>query len=112
MRPRVIVFSMSLILAFSLFSCALTTETRTLDDIKAELNCVEYTHGMQWKAIQEKFGNPDVAAMPSAGRKLSQNARIYRGKTVIFHTELRRVEAEQRVRYEEVIIKLEICDAK
>jgi hypothetical protein len=67
---------------------------------------------MKWEVVQEIFGIPDFAPKPLAGEKLSENARVYKGKTIIFYTELRKISVGEKIRYEEVVTKLEICSEK
>ena len=109
MRKRFTLLSIVLVLALSSFSCALPS--KTIKEIREPLNCVEYKEGMRWEAIQENFGTPDFAPIPS-GEKLSENTRVYKGKTIIFYTELKKTRVGEKIRYEEVITKLEICSEK
>lgn len=109
MRKRIVINLLILVVvAFGLSACAVPTKTTTLEESKSGLNCLVYTEGIRWKDVQEKFGEPAYAPMPT-GEKLSQNIRIYSDKTIIFHTELKRMKVEGKTRYEEVITKLEIC---
>jgi hypothetical protein len=101
---------MVLILVLSSFSCALPD--KTIKEIKWRLNCVEYKEGMKWEVVQGNFGVPDFAPIPLADEKLSENARVYKGKTVIFYTEIKKIRVGEKIRYEEVITKLEICSEK
>lgn len=110
MKHRFMLLSMVLILVLSSFSCALPD--KTIKEVKWRLNCVEYKEGMKWEVVQENFGVPDVAPIPLAGEKLSENARVYKGKTVIFYTELKKISVGEKIRFEEVVTKLEICSEK
>lgn len=92
-------------------SCSFSNQTVRLEDIESGLNCIAYEEGMKWKLIQETFGEPDCAPVPS-GDSLSKNARIYKDKIVIFHSELKKIKVEGKTRYEEVITKFEICETK
>lgn len=96
------------IVALGICACAVPTKTTTLEEIKPGLNCLVYGEGIEWKAIEEKLGEPDYAPIPT-GQKLGQNIRIYTDKTIMFHTELKRRKVDGKIRYEEIITKLEIC---
>jgi hypothetical protein len=96
------------IVTFGMCACAAPTKTTTLEEIKIGFNCHVYREGMEWKAIEEKFGEPDYAPIPT-GQKLSQNIRIYTELIIMFHTELKRKVVDGKIRYEEVITTVEIC---
>ncbi len=110
MRKRVVInFSLIVILALGLTTCTPFSRTKTLDQIKSDLDCFIYRGGMKWQAVEGKFGEPDFAPVP-AGSKLSQNTRIYTGRTLIFYTGLKKTIEGGKIRYEEVITRLEICE--
>jgi hypothetical protein len=110
MRKRVLInFSIIVIFALALTTCTPFSKPRTLDEIKSDLDCIVYTEGMKWQAVEEKFGKPDFSPIP-AGAKLSQNTRIYKGKTLIFYTGLKKTIVDGKIRYEEIITRLEICE--
>jgi hypothetical protein len=112
MRKRIVFnFSIIAVFVFGLSTCASFTKTKTLEEIKSSLNCVTYQEGMKWQVVQEKFGKPDFTPIPTA-EKLSQNTRIYKDKTIIFYTEIRKTIVHEKPRYEEVITMLEICETK
>lgn len=112
MRKRIVIhLLMIVILTFGLSACLSFTRTRTLEEIKSDLNCIVYKEGMTWKVIEEEFGEPDYAPIPS-GEKLSENARIYEDKTIIFCTELKKIKVDGKIRFEEVIAGLEICEER
>jgi len=112
MKRRIFIsYLMVVILAFGLSACALSTKTRTLEEIRSNLNCITCEEGTKWKSIQEEFGDPDYAPRPTEG-KLSQNTRIYRDRFIIFYTELKRIKVGGKIRFEEVVTKLEICEEK
>ncbi len=109
MRKRIVIDVLVLVIvAFGLSACAVPTKTTTLEESKAGLDCLVYKERIRWKDVQERFGEPDYAPIPTR-EKLSQNIRIYTGKTIIFYTELKRTKVDGKIRYEEVITKLEIC---
>lgn len=110
-RKIFINYLMVAIIAFGLSACALSTKTRTLEEIRSNLNCVVCKEGMKWKSIQEEFGEPDYAPRPTEG-KLSQNTRIYRDRFIIFYTELKKTKVDGKTRFEEVVTKLEICEKR
>jgi hypothetical protein len=66
---------------------------------------------VKWKEVEENFGEPDYAPLPS-GESLSENSRVYRDKIIIFYTDRKRIKADGKTRYEEVITNLEICGKK
>lgn len=66
---------------------------------------------MQWRDIEDKFGEPDFTPIPT-GNSLSQNIRIYKNKFVIVHTELKKMKVNEKIRYLEIVDKLEICCQK
>lgn len=97
------------ILAIVLASCAATIQSGKLDEVKAGMNCVEYKEGLAWKEIKEKMGTPDIAPLPEPGTDLSKNTRIYKDKIIIFYTERQEVEEGGKVRFKEIVSKIEIC---
>ena len=112
MRKRIVIhLLMIVILTIGLSACLSFTKTRTLEEIKSDLNCIVYKEGMKWKVIEEEFGEPDYAPIPT-GEKLSENTRIYEDKTIIFCTELKKIKVKGKIRYEEVITGLEICEGR
>ncbi len=100
------------ILAITLASCAAAIQSNKLDEVKAGLNCMEYKEGIAWKEIKEKFGAPDIAPIPETGTDLSKNTRIYKEKIIIFSTERQEVEEGGKVRFKEIVSKIEICKEK
>ena len=106
------ILKLLVILIFIIISaCVPSNKTVRLDEIKSNFNCVEYNDGMRWKEIEGKLGEPDYTPIPT-GKSLSGNTRIYRGKFIIFYTELKKIEVEGKTRYIEVVSKTEICDKK
>ncbi|MDP2753225.1 MAG: hypothetical protein Q8P40_02410 [Nitrospirota bacterium] len=94
-----------------LTSCA-TFQEQTLSQVKANLDCIEYKEGINWGQISGRFGTPDVAPLPEPGMDLSRNTRIYKDKVIIFYTERQEVKEGERVRFHEVISKIELCKEK
>ena len=105
-------FASFFVIAIVLTSCAALQKPKTLDQAKAGLNCIEYKEGIEWKKIAEKLGPPDIAPLPEAGTDLSKNARVYKNKIIIFYTERQEVKEGEKVRFREVITKLEVCKEK
>lgn len=90
-------------------SCAGPT---VLSEVKGELSCAEYQPGMGWDQVAAKFGPPEITPKPEPGTDLSMNARGYHGMTVIFYTKRQQVNEEGKVRFKEVVYKIEICKRK
>lgn len=80
-----------------------------LSGVKGESSCVEYHDGMNWDQISAKFGTPELAPPPEPGTDLSQNARGYNAMTVIFYTKRQPVNEDGKIRFKEVIYKIDIC---
>lgn len=108
-RKSVINLSIMVIFPLVFTACTLFSTPRTLDEIKSDIDCIVYQEGMKWRTVEEKFGEPDISPIP-AGPKLSENTRIYKGKTLIFYTGLRKTIVDGKTRYEETITKLEVCE--
>ncbi len=109
MRKAIVINVLMLaVVAYGLSACAGPGKTKTLKEIKFGLNCLVYKKEIKWKDVQEKFGEPYYAPIPT-GEKLNQNIRIYTDKTILFHTEPKRMKVDGKIRYKEVITKLEIC---
>ena len=100
------------ILAIFLTSCAYLQHSQTLDQAKADLDCLPYERGMGWKQISEKFGKPDLAPLPEAGSGLSKNSRIYKDQVIIFYTERQEMKQGKKIRFQEVVTRIEICKEK
>lgn len=100
------------LLAMTLSSCAHAPPPQTLDQFKADWECLPYQKEMGWRQIFEKLGEPDLLPLPDPGTDLSKNTRIYRNKLLIFHAERREVQEGEKVRFQEVITNLEICRKK
>lgn len=97
------------ILLIALTSCAFFQRTETLDKVKGGLDCIEYKDKIAWKVISEKFGAPNISPIPEPGTDLSKNVRIYKDKIIIFYTERQEVEEGEKVRFKEIVSKIEIC---
>jgi hypothetical protein len=101
-----------LAIASVLTSCAYFQPPKTLDQAKVDLDCVNYDKGISWAEISEKFGSPDVAPLPEPGVRLTRNARLYKGKTIIFYTEIQEVKEGEKIRFREVVTGIEVCKKK
>lgn len=95
-----------------LTSCATFQKPKTLEEVRANLDCIEYKDGIVWKEIVEKFGNPDNAPLPEPGTDLTKNARVYKDHTVIFYASLQEIKEEEKIRFHEVVNKIEVCKEK
>jgi hypothetical protein len=105
-------FKLLVILIFIIISaCSPANKTVRIEEFKSSLNCTEYNDDMRWIEIEEKFGEPVYAPIPT-GQSLSGNMRIYRGKCIIFYTDLKKIKVEGKTRYIEVVYKIEICNKK
>lgn len=94
-----------------LSGCAGLNKTVKLEEYKADHDCFVYEGEMVWKDVEEAFGEPDRFPLPSA-ESLSKNTRIYEDKILIFYTEQKRIKIQGKIRYPEVVTKLEICTKK
>ena len=83
-----------------------------LSGVKGELSCVEYQPGMGWDQVAAKFGTPEITPQPEPGTDLSLNSRGYRDMTVIFYTKRQQVNEEGKIRFKEVVYKIEIGKRK
>ena len=108
MRYLAIFFSIAIILT----SCAALQKHQTLDQVRTDLDCIEYKEGIDWKEIHEKFGNPDITPLPEPGADLSSNTRVYKNKIIIFYIEKRKVQEGENVRFQEAVTKIEVCKKK
>lgn len=64
---------------------------------------------MDWQEVTKAFGAPNVAALPQPGTKLSENTRTYRNMSVIFYTKSQEFREEGKLRFKEVVYKIEVC---
>jgi len=105
-------FTALFVVAIALTSCTTLQKPKTLDQAKAGLDCIEYKEGIGWGQISEKFGNPDITPLPETGTDLSRNARGYNDMTIIFYTERKEQKEGEKVRFHEVVTKIEVCKKK
>ena len=108
MKRYVMLFGIFILLV----SCAHSGNQRTLDQVKSNLDCIAYTNQMDWMAVRANLGSPDVAPIPGPEGGLSQNTRVYRNKSIIFHTRLEKVKEGDKDRFQEVVAHIEICKEK
>lgn len=78
----------------------------------AEAPCITYHEGMSWNQVAAKFGTPDLLPRPEPGTDLSQNARGYHAMTVIFYTKRQPYNDAGKIRFTEVIYKIDICKTR
>ncbi len=107
MRRQAILF----VAVIFLTSCIAMAAPKSVGEVKEGLTCLEYKEGMGWTQIAEKLGDPDIAPKPEPG-DLSQNARIYQGMTVIFYTKRQQIKEADKLRFIEVVYKVEFCKPK
>jgi hypothetical protein len=105
-------FAVFLILSVSLVSCASFQKPKTLGEAKADLDCIEYRDGEDWKQISGKFGTPDLVPLPEPGAGLTRNSRAYSNMVIFFYTEVREVREGEIVRFHEVITSIDVCKKK
>lgn len=106
-------FAIFFIIAITLTSCTILQKPpKTLDQTKAGFDCIEYKEGMDWKQISDKFGTPPITPLPEPGTNLSKNARGYEKMTIFFHTDRQEVKEGEKVRFHEVVNKIEVCKEK
>jgi hypothetical protein len=105
-----IVISVSILLS----SCVILRDTnsKTLEEAKSGLACIEYKDNLTWLKVEELLGEPDEFPLPQPDEDLSKNARIYKNKKVIFYTKRQEIQEGGKVRFHEVITKIEVCGKK
>ena len=101
-----------LLASLVLSSCAIFQKPKTLEQVKADLVCVEYADGMTWGEIRDRLGNVDVAPLPEPGTNLQKNSRVYKNKWVIFSVENREFSKDGKTRFREIANKVEVCREK
>lgn len=95
-----------------LSSCAMFQKPKTLEEVKANLVCVEYVDGTEWGQILERLGAVDVAPLPEPGSNLQTNTRVYKDKWVFFSVENREFQQDGKTRFREVANRIEVCREK
>jgi hypothetical protein len=100
------------IIIIGLSSCTTLQQPKTLSQIKSELDCIQYKEGMSWNQVSQVMSPPDIAPIPEPGTDLSKNTRIYKDKIIIFYIEMKEVEEEGKVRFQEVVTNIEFCKKK
>lgn len=102
-----------LCLALSIFlSCSSLSNSLTLSQTKEGLSCIGYTTGIPWEQVQQAFGIPPLTPRPEPGADLSRNARGYKNLEVFFYTQPQKIEEGDKIRFKEVVYKVEICKKK
>jgi hypothetical protein len=84
----------------------------TLEEAKSGLACIEYKDNLTWQKVEDLLGEPDEFPLPQPDEDLSKNARIYKSKNVIFYTKRQEIREGGKVRFQEVITKIEVCGKK
>ncbi len=97
------------ILVIFVLSCA---KYVAVGEVKEGSTCLEYKEAMDWEQVAQKFGTPDITPIPEPGTDLSANARGYKNMKVIFYTKRQQVNEDGKVRFKEVIYKVEVCRKK
>ena len=101
--------SVLLLLALMLTSC---TNQMALSQVKEGVSCLEYQAGMDWDQVANKLGPPDILPKPEAGTDLSLNARGYNDMVVTFYTKREQMKEDGKIRFKEVVYKIEVCKKK
>ena len=101
-----------LLASLVLSSCAMFQKPTTLEQVKADLVCVEYADGMTWGEIHERLGDADLIPLPEPGSNLQTNTRVYKNKWVIFTVENREFKQDGKTRFREIANKIEVCREK
>jgi len=103
----------SILISASIFlaSCAILPDTdpTTLEEATSDLACIEYKDNLTWQEVEKLLGEPDEFPLPQPDEDLSKNARIYKSKNVIFYTKRQEIQEGGKVRFQEVITKIEVC---
>jgi hypothetical protein len=102
-------FGFLLLLVVALTSCAYFQRPKTLRDVKVGLDCIQVINNIPWELVSEKLGTPDEAPLPEPGSDLTENTRMYEGKTIIFYTDLQEFKEDGKTRFHEVITNVEVC---
>ncbi|MEW6584512.1 MAG: hypothetical protein AB1442_02755 [Nitrospirota bacterium] len=105
-------FTHCLFLSIFLASCSFIQKPDTLEGVKADLICIEYKEGSDWKVISKTFGAPDIHPIPQPSSNLSANTRGYKDKILLFFTERKEVTEGDKIRFREVVTKVELCRKK
>ena len=108
MKRLMPIFLASIVLS----SCAMFQKPKTLEEVKVNLACVEYTDGMEWVKILKRLGDVDVAPLPEPGSNLQANTRVYVNTMVIFFVENREFKRDGKTRFHEITNKIEVCKEK
>lgn len=95
-------------LVLIVLSGCFSNKTVKWDEYRAGLRCFTYEPQMWWKDIKETFGEADRYPIPT-GESLEKNTRIYEDSVVIFHIDRKKISVDGKIRYEEVVKKVEIC---
>jgi len=107
---RKLVFSVWIVIILS--SCVTLANPRTLGEVKENLNCLQYEEGMDWQTISGTFGEPNIAPLPEPGTDLSSNTRIYDNMVVIIYTKRQKFQQDGKIRFKEIVYKIEVCKKK
>lgn len=101
-----------LLASLVLSSCAMFQKPKTLEQVRADLVCVEYADGMTWVEIRGRLGDADLAPLPEPGSNLQKNTRVYKDKWVFFSVENQEFRQEGKTRFREIANKIEVCREK
>jgi len=89
-------------------SCTGLSSARSLEEVKASLDCVTYSDDLQWEQIAKPFGRADETPIPVPG-SLFGNTRVYKDKIVIFYVDSKEMIEAGRSKFVEVVKRIEVC---
>lgn len=92
-------------------ACSTLGGERTLDDVKARLECVAYAEELPWEQVTRSLGRVDEAPIPGPG-SLFKNVRVYRDRVIIFHVDTKEIQEAGHSRFVEVVKTVEVCREK
>jgi hypothetical protein len=97
------------LIAVLLSSCAPAQGGKRVGEIKSGMVCLEFKEGMNWDRVSQDLGRPDLTPPPEPGSELKDYTRIYQDFTLIFYTRRQPEKQGDKLRFEEVVYKLEVC---
>jgi hypothetical protein len=102
---------LTILFLLSAASCAVLSSAKTLEEVKARLDCVEVSDEVKWEEVQKLFGRPDETPTPPPG-SLFRNIRVYKDKAVLFYVDTKETVQAGRSTFIEVVKKVEVCKEK
>lgn len=96
---------------FLIPSCASLTSQRTLEEVKAKLDCVTFSDELPWEQVKASLGREDEAPIPGPD-SLFRNARVYKDRALIFYVDTKEITEAGRPKFVEEVKKIELCKEK